>query len=668
MASTAARVMFGEPMRSDRLGETLLPKKLALPVFCSDPLSSVAYATEQIVLVLGLGGLALLDLTPWLAAAVVVLLIVVVASYRQTCFAYPNGGGAYAVSRDNLGEDASLVAASALLIDYVLTVAVSVVAGVAAITSAVPALAGDAVLLSLGFVVVLTVMNLRGVRESGRAFAVPTYGFVAAIYLMLAVGFAKVAFGSGITAESAHYGLRQVSRTGGLLTVFLILRAFASGCTALTGVEAVSNGVPAFEEPKSRNAGLTLVAMGLLATTMFAGITVLALVAHVHMAEDTSALVGFPAGGEQRTALSQIALATFGEGAPFYLLQGFTAAILVLAANTAFNGFPVLSSLLGRDGYMPRQLAHRGDRLVFSNGIVVLAAVASLLIVVFDAQVNRLIQLYILGVFLSFTLSQLGMVRHWQRRLHGELPTPVELRSLRRKQAVNATGAVITGLVLVIVLLTKFAQGAWIVVLAAPILFSIMKAIARHYRQINLELAPSASGVAMPGRIHAIVLVSNLLAPTLRALAYARATAPATLVAVKVSADDVDDPLPGEWERRGLPLSLVVIESPYRETVRPVLRYVRHLRREHPGDVVSVIIPEYVVGRWWQHLLHNQTALRLKGRLLFEPAVTVTSVPWLIGTEDGGGDHGGLPLRRAGRRVTTPEDEASDAALAAEEQ
>jgi amino acid permease-like protein len=476
---------------------------------------------------------------------------------------------------------------------------------------------------------------------------------VAAIYLMLAVGFAKVAFGSGITAESAHYQLRQVTHTGGLLTLFLALRAFSSGCTALTGVEAISNGVPAFKEPKSRNAALTLVLMGFFATTMFAGITVLAMVAHVHMAENTSALVGFPAGGEQRTALSQIALATFGENAPFYLLQGFTAAILVLAANTAFNGFPVLASLLGRDGYMPRQLAHRGDRLVFSNGIVVLAAVASLLIVVFDAQVTRLIQLYILGVFLSFTLSQLGMVRHWGRRLRAAAPTSVERRGLRRKQAINGTGAAITGLVLVIVLLTKFAQGAWIVVLAAPILFAIMKAIARHYRQITHELVPSASGMPLPGRIHAVVLVSNLLAPTLRALAFAQATAPDSLVAVKVSAEDVEDPLPGQWEERGVPIRLVVIESPYRETVWPVLRYVRHLRREHPGDVISVIIPEYVVGRWWQHVLHNQTALRLKGRLLFEPAVTVTSVPWLIGSLDGAGDQDLVSLRRPPpRRVT----------------
>jgi amino acid transporter len=630
-AGAVSRALIGEPLRSDRLGETLLPKRLALPVFCSDPLSSVAYATEQIILVLGLGGLALLHFTPWLAAAVVLLLVIVVASYRQTCHAYPNGGGAYAVSRANLGEDASLVAATALLIDYVLTVAVSVVAGVAAITSAVPALADHAVSLSLGFVVLLTAANLRGVKESGRAFAIPTYGFVAAIYAMLLVAGVKVVFGDGITAESAHYQVRQVTETGGLLTVFLVLRAFASGCTALTGVEAVSNGVPGFKPPKSKNAATTLLLMGLMATTMFAGITALALISHVHMAEDTSALIGFH-GETQRTALSQIALATFGDGAAFFLLQGFTAAILILAANTAFNGFPVLSSLLGRDGYLPRQLSQRGDRLVFSNGIVLLAAVASLLIVAFNAEVTRLIQLYILGVFLSFTLSQSGMVRHWAQELRAA-GSRSDRRRIRHKQAINAIGAVATGLVFVIVLLTKFAQGAWIVVVAAPILFAGMKAVSQHYRHLTEELAPEAAGVALPEEVHAVVPVSNLLAPTLRALAFAQATAPATLRAVKVSAEDTADTLPEEWAQRGVPVPLVVIESPYRETVRPLLMYVRQLRRDYPGDVISIIIPEYVVRHWWQNLLHNQTALRLKARLLFEPSITVTSVPWVIGQQ-----------------------------------
>jgi amino acid transporter len=634
MASAARvlpRALIGKPLRSDRLEQTLLPKRLALPVFCSDPLSSVAYATEQILLVLGLGGLALLDLTPWVALTVVVLLVIVVASYRQTCRAYPNGGGAYAVSRANLGENASLTAASALLIDYVLTVAVSVVAGVAAITSAVPSLGPHAVQLSLGFVTLLTVANLRGVKESGRAFAVPTYGFVLCVFAMLAVGFAKIVFGDGLTAESAGYELRQTADTGGLLVVFLVLRAFASGCTALTGVEAVSNGVPSFEPPKSRNAASTLLIMGLLSISMFAGITALALVANVHMAENPANLIGLAPGAEQKTALSQIGLASFGESVPFFLLQGFTAAILILAANTAFNGFPVLSSLLGRDQYLPHQLANRGDRLVFSNGIVLLALVAGLLIVAFNAEVTRLIQLYILGVFLSFTLSQAGMVRHWAGLIRDADGN--ERARLRRRQAVNGLGAVATALVFVVVLVTKFAQGAWIVVLAAPILFVAMKTIARHYHGLAAQLSPSAAGVALPDRIHGVVLVSNLLAPTLRALAFAQATSPASLRAVKVAAEEVDDPLPREWEARGVPVPLVVIESPYRETVRPVIRYVRQLRRENPGDVISIVIPEYVVAHWWQHLLHNQTALRLKGRLLFEPSVTVTSVPWALGVE-----------------------------------
>jgi amino acid transporter len=634
MAATASgfsRRLLGKPLRSDRLGETLLPKRLALPVFCSDPLSSVAYATEQILLVLGLGGLAFLHLTAPVAVAVVVLLAIVVASYRQTCHAYPNGGGAYAVSRANLGENAALTAASALLIDYVLTVAVSVVAGVAAITSAVPSLAPHAVALSLAFVLVVTLANLRGVKESGRAFALPTYGFVVSIFVLLAVGFAKAIFGDGLTAESAGYQLHQVANTGGLVGVFLVLRAFASGCTALTGVEAVSNGVPSFEPPKSKNAASTLLIMGALAITMFAGITALAMIAHVHMAENPANLIGLAPGAAQKTALSQLGLAAFGQTAPFYLLQGFTAAILILAANTAFNGFPVLSSLLGRDDYLPHQLANRGDRLVFSNGIVLLALVAALLIVAFNAEVTRLIQLYILGVFLSFTLSQAGMVKHWAELIRDAGPD--QARALRRKQIVNGLGALATALVFVIVLVTKFAQGAWIVVVAAPILFLAMKSVSRHYSGLRSDLAAPPSGVTLPARIHSVVLVSNLLMPTLRALAFAQATNPATLRAVKVSVEEAEDALPDQWRDRGIPVPLVVIESPYRETVRPVLRYIRQLRREHPGDVISIVIPEYVVARWWQNLLHNQTALRLKSRLLFEPSVTMTSVPWTLGGE-----------------------------------
>jgi len=652
--SQLKRVMVGARIPSHEALHERLSRVTGLAVLSSDALSSVAYATEEILRVLLVGGLAAMSLVTPIGVVIAVTLAVVVFSYRQTIYAYPSGGGAYIVAKENLGTLPSLVAASSLLIDYVLTVAVSVVAGVAAITSAIPSLAPHAVAISLACVVLLTVVNLRGVRESGRVFAIPTYGFVIAISAMLLIGFGKVVFGDGLTAESAHYQLRQTAETGGLLTVFLCLRAFASGCTALTGVEAISNGVPAFQAPKSQNAARTLVAMGALAVTMFAGITALALLSHVHMAEDTSALIGFH-GEQQKTALSQIGVATFGTTLPFYLLQAFTAAILVLAANTAFNGFPVLASLLGRDGYLPHQLAHRGDRLVFSNGILILAGIAGVLIVAFDAQVNRLIQLYILGVFLSFTLSQSGMVRHWQRELRAEAVSESGRRDLRVKQAVNATGAVVTGLVLVIVLITKFAHGAWIVVLAAPLLFALMKTIASHYRHVERELAPGASGVVLPARIHAVVLVSKLNVPTLRALAFAQATAPATLVALKVSADDADDPLPTAWEERGVPVKLVLLESPYRETVRPVLRYVRQLRREQPGDVISVIIPEYVVRQWWQHLLHNQTALRLKAQFYFEPAVTVTSVPWLLDTPAGGAATAfGQPVTGAAESAVQP--------------
>jgi amino acid transporter len=627
---TPKRVFVGRKLHTDRLGDTLLPKSLALPVFCSDPLSSVAYATEQIVLVLGLGGLAYLHYTPWLAAGVVALLVVVVASYRQTCHAYPNGGGAYAVSRRNLGATAALVAASALLVDYVLTVAVSVVAGVAAVVSFRPGLAPHAVAISVACIVLLTLVNLRGVKESGRAFAIPTYGFVGVVLLLLVWSVGKALLGHPLVAESAGFTLVEDHRTGGLLTVFLCLRAFASGCTALTGVEAISNGVPSFRPPKARNAATTLVVMGGLAITMFVGITVLAVTAHVHMAEDPGNLIGTPAGYVQRTAIAQIGIAVFGNGVLFLLLQGFTAAILVLAANTAFNGFPVLGSLLSRDGYLPRQLGKRGDRLVFSNGIVLLALLATLLVVAFDADVTKLIQLYIIGVFVSFTLSQWGMVKHWRRHLVGATDQRERAR-MRRSQAINAVGAASTALVLVLVLVTKFVHGAWIVVVAMPLLFLLMRRIHAHYASVARELAPSPAGVPLPSRIHGVVPVSTLHEPTLRALAFARATRPHDLTAVTVQVDEGETArLMDEWDARGIPVPLVVLASPYREITRPLLDYVRDIRLESPRDVVCVFIPEYVVGRWWEHLLHNQSALRLKARLLFQPHVMVTSVPWQL--------------------------------------
>lgn len=627
------RFLVGRPKRSERLGETLLPKKLALPVFCSDPLSSNAYATEEILLMLSLGGAALLYLTPWIAGTVVLLLIVVVASYRQTCHAYPDGGGAYAVSRANLGRNAALVAASALLVDYVLTVAVSVAAGVANIVSAVPSLAPHAVLIAMALVGVLMLMNLRGVRESGTVFAIPTYGFVASVFAMLGLGLLQAVTGDAPVAESAHYDVVPTSQVSGLLVLGLALRAFASGCTALTGVEAVSNGVPNFKKPKSANAAATLLIMGVLTVAMFVGITTLALASDVHVAAGGVRLAGAPADYQPRTVIAQVAGSVFGyHSLGFFALQAFTAAILVLAANTAFNGFPILASILSEDGYLPRQFARRGDRLVFSNGVVILALLSGVLIWAFDASTTRLIQLYIIGVFVSFTLSQTGMVTHWTRRLRSGTARQSR-QSMMRARLINGFGAVFTGLVLVVVLVTKFMHGAWIVVIAMPLVFWMMKKIHRHYELVSAELTPPATGVTLPSRIHAIVLVSKLHTPTLRALAFARATRPSSLTAVTVRTNPEEtDSLMAEWLARDMPMPLTVLDSPYRDVTRPVLEHIAHIHRSSPRDVVCVFIPEYVVGRWWEQFLHNQTALRLKARLLYQPGVMVTNVPWQLGS------------------------------------
>ncbi|WP_432062005.1 APC family permease [Streptomyces sp. S1] len=629
--SAAKRLLVGRPLESGRLGETLLPKRVALPVFCSDPLSSVAYATEEILLILALGGLAVLHLTWYAAVGIVVLLLVVVASYRQTCYAYPGGGGAYVVSAENLGQRAALTAASALLIDYVMTVAVSVVSGVAAVTSAAPALDGHAVALSVFFVVVLAWLNLRGVREAGRWFALPTYAFIAVIHLMFAVAAVRMATGSTIRAESADLPVIEVSAYSGLALVLLGLRAFASGCTALTGVEAVSNGVPAFAKPKSRNAATTLAIMGGLSVTMFLGITTLAMVYEVHVAEDPTEL-GLAPGTPTSTALAQIGRATFGDWhVLFYVLQAVTAGVLVLAANTAFNGFPMLASVLGRDRYAPRQLFHRGDRLVYSNGIVLLALAAIALIVAFDAQLTRLIQLYIVGVFVSFTLSQAGMVKHWRR----ELAKPAGAASrhaLHRRLAINAFGACLTAVVLVIVLVTKFTHGAWLVVLAMPVLYAGMKGVRRHYDTVAAEVAvgPGERPRALAEN-HVLVLVASVNAPSLRALSYAKTLRPASLTAVTVAEDPAEaEVLRAAWEAHGIDVPLRVLGSPYRSIVQPVLRHVREAPERKGDAVVSVVIPEYVVGHWWEQPLHNQSALRLKTRLLFMKNVVVIDVPYRL--------------------------------------
>jgi amino acid transporter len=633
------RLVLGRPVRSDRMGESLLPKRLALPIFASDALSSVAYATQEILIILTLGGVAYLYLAPWLAVGVVVLLITVVLSYRQVVHAYPSGGGDYEVAMKNHGQFAALVVASALLTDYVLTVAVSVSSGTDNIISAFPSLNQHRVLIAVGLVALLAAANLRGLRESGKTFAVPTYLFAAGIMIMIGTGLIRQFFGTPIVAESAGYGITPDpghTNLTGLALLFFALRAFASGTTALTGIEAVANGVPAFKPPKSRNAAITLTLLGGLAATMFAGVTAMALLAHVRYVDPLNAcdLEGFAncETAPQRTVIAQLAAATFGGDGSigFFYIQAATALVLVLAANTAFNGFPLLGSVLAQDRFLPRQLHTRGDKLVYSNGILLLAGFACLLIFAFDADVTRLIQLYIIGVFTSFSIGQWGMVRHWNREMRLERDPQVR-RGMRRSQVINTVGGSLTSVVLVIIVITKFTHGAWLVLLAMPILFALMKAINRHYSNVAAQLVPDSDARMLPSKVHAIVLVSKVHKPTLRALAFARATRPDHLTALTVNVDDAETRgLQTDWERYDLPIPLTVLDSPYREITRPVVDYVKDIRRESPREIVVVFVPQYVVGHWWENVLHNQSALRLRARLQFQPGVMITTVPWQL--------------------------------------
>ncbi len=640
MTRVLKRLVIGNPISTERAGHTLLPKRLALPIFASDALSSVAYATQEILLVLTLAGVSYLYLAPWVALAVAILMGAVVASYRQLVRAYPTGGGDYEVATKNIGKPAGVIVASALLVDYVMTVAVSVSSGVDNIISAAPSLDHHRVLMALAFVTLLAAVNLRGLREAGIAFAAPTYLFATGVFIMIGTGLFRTIMGDAPEAESAQYQVAVHSGYGSftaLALIFFTMRAFSSGCTALTGVEAIANGVPAFKPPKSKNAQVTLVLMGSIAVAMFIGITALALISKVHITDPTQTsceLIGVPdcATTPQRTVIAQVASAVFGgpHSVGFFYVQATTALILVLAANTAFNGFPLLGSILARDKNLPNQLNNRGDRLAYSNGILMLAIVAGFLIWIYKADVTRLIQLYIIGVFTSFTLGQSGMVRHWNRALRSERD-PVERRRITRSRAINAFGASLAGVVLVIVIITKFTKGAYLVLIAMPILYALMRGINKHYTRVAEELSTDETGLVLPARNHVVVLVSKVHKPTLRALAFARATRPDTLTALTVNIDDeVTRHLLAEWERHNLPIALTVLESPYREITRPIVAYVKQLRADRPRDIVSVFIPEYVVGHWWEQLLHNQSALRLKGRLLFQPGVMVTSVPYQL--------------------------------------
>jgi amino acid transporter len=641
VGDVSKRILLGRKLRSSQLGETLLPKRIALPVFASDALSSVAYAPDEVFIMLSFAGASAYVWSWKIGIAVALVMAAVVASYRQNVHAYPSGGGDYEVATVNLGRNAGITVASALLVDYVLTVAVSISSGAQYAASALPVLSGHEAMVASLAVLALMAMNLRGIRESGTFFAVPTYAFMIAMGVMCGYGLLRLFNGTLPQVQSAALDIEPAPGYEDQLTtvalMFLLARAFSSGCAALTGVEAISNGVPAFRRPKSRNAATTLLMLGMIAIAMMMSVIVLANQMGLRYVDPHDlhrlSLNGqpVPEGYDQHTVIAQIAEAVFRDFPPgFYFVVTVTGVILVLAANTAFNGFPVLGSILAEDGYAPRALGSRGDRLAFSNGIVFLAVMAIALILAFDAQVTRLIQLYIVGVFVSFNLSQLGMIRHWTRQLRTE-KNPARRHRMQQSRAINAIGLTFTAVVLVIVLITKFLAGAWIAILAMVCFFLIMKGISRHYQNVALELAADEEDKILPTRVHAVVLVSKLHKPTLRALAFAKASRPNVLEGVYVAEEPQrTSRLLAEWDDRNLGVPLKVLHSPYREVVRPIVDYALEIKEANPRGVVAVYIPEYVVGRWWEQLLHNQTALRLKGRLLFTPGVMVTSVPYQL--------------------------------------
>jgi amino acid transporter len=643
---TAKRILLGEPLTSAKLDEQLLPKKMALPIFASDALSSVAYAPQELLMILLVGGLAFLSFSPWVAAAVVVLLIVVVLSYRQLIKAYPSGGGDYEVARTNLGEVPGVVVAAALLVDYVLTVAVSVASGVDNIISAIPELNPFRVEIAVGFVILIVIVNLRGVREASTVFAIPTYLFIGSVAVMIVVGLGRTALGDAPIASSAQYAV-QAEDLGQIAVILLILRAFSSGCSALTGVEAVSNGVPAFRKPKIRNAQTTLTLMGGIAILLFSGLTVLALVAGVHYAENPCHLIGFDCqNAPQPSLMAQVAAATFGMGSiPFFIIQAATAAVLLLAANTAFNGFPLLGAVLARDGYAPKALNTRGDRLVYSNGMIILGIVAIFVLIVYQANLTTLIQLYIIGVFVSFSLGQIGMVRHWRRVLRNMRDLPAEARNqatarYERRSAVsgliiNTAGASLTVLVLLIVTITKFTHGAWLVFIAIPILATLMIGVSRYYRDVEHE-------IRMDDTVHfgsegdvAIVLVNRLQKPVVKAIDYAMAAKHDKTLAVHVAIDEADaDRLQKQWDEHKVPVPLVIIESPYRAYTSPLVGFIKKYREKHGSAVITVYLPQYIVGHWWESLLHNRRSRRLAQQLMLVHGVSITLVPWLLDSSE----------------------------------
>ena len=617
MLTLAKRFLVGRPLSSAEADHQRLPKTIALATFSSDPISSTAYATEEILFVTAVGGsslaLGLTKLIP-MAIAVAILLAIVVISYRQTIVAYPSGGGAYIVSRENLGEYPSLIAAASLLIDYVLTVAVSVSAGVAAIVSldAFRGLEEDRVLLCLFFVVLLTVGNLRGLKESGKIFAAPTYVYIVSLTLLVGYGLFRVFFGDIAPVPFDAERAEDVAQAGGSLSLFLVLRGFSSGAVALSGVEAISNGIPAFRKPESKNAATTLTTMAVILGVLFLGVSILA-----------RHLEPYPTHAE--TVISQMGRAVFGVGPMHTILQFATAGILILAANTAYVDFPRLASIVAGDGYLPRQFASRGDRLVFSNGVVFLAVAAGTLLVAFRGLTTLLIPLYAVGVFTSFTLSQSGMVRH-----HLRLREP----AWRRGVAINAVGAVASLVVLLIVAVTKFAVGAWLPIVVVPMIIALFVSIKRHYGRVQDRLAITPAEVRpRPDNNTVVVLVGGIHRGVVRALQYARSLRPNHLSALYVTYDDDGrQALEKQWKEFGFDVTLETVNSPYRELVDVVLHYLDELDERWDNDTITVVIPEFVVGGLFSpsQLLHNQSAAALKLALLFRKDTVVTSVPYHV--------------------------------------
>lgn len=612
------RLFVGSPLPSWRAMHERLPKVLGLAVFSSDAISSVGYATEEILLTLVLAGTALVtgtNLSVYVAIAIVILLVIVVTSYRQTIFSYPSGGGSYIVAKDNLGTYPGLIAGASLMIDYVLTVAVSVSAGMAAILSFIPHYHAYRVELILVVIAFIALANLRGVRESGLLFAMPMYTFVGSAVVLVAMGLLRFAHDPAFAIAAPPAATVPAAHPPATIWLFyfLVLRAFASGCSAMTGTEAISNGIQAFRPPESRNAAATLVMMGAILSTIFLGITYIAWRAHVVPMDQNSA--GY------QTVLSQIASALVGRSWFYYLFQAATMGILVIAANTAFADFPRLGSIMARDRFLPRQLYNLGDRLVFSNGIVLLAGLAAVLVVIFQGEVNALIPLYAIGVFLSFTLSQAGMVRHFVR---------LRERGWRRSAVISGVGAMATATVAVVQAVTKAAEGAWIVLILIPILVYAFHKVNTHYLRLGSQLRLTPEDRFVPLSNTVLVLIPSIHRGVLPALEYAK-TLSSDVRAIHVETDPGDTPLLEErWEKYGVGIPLIILESPYRSLLGPLLDYLEEAKRERPNYVITVVIPEFVPAKWWQKLLHNQSGLLVKFALLFRRDIITTNVRYYL--------------------------------------